>query len=101
MGEIREIAGRANAQSQTFEVDVIFKEKTLPPLYSGLIAHTDIVPSQTQVVAEVPLTAFIKADGQQGSVYLVSNENQCHPSASGNRLFKRLKCHDYFWFERR
>ena len=37
-GVIREIAGRANAQSQTFEVDVIFKEESLPPLYSGLIA---------------------------------------------------------------
>lgn len=72
-GEIREIAGRANAQSQTFEVAVVFKEKTLPPLYSGLIAHTDILPSQTQTVAEVPLTAFIQANGQQGSVYLVNS----------------------------
>lgn len=72
-GVIREISGRANAMSQTFEVDVVFDEKNLPPLYSGLIAHTDIKPSQTQNLAKVPLTAFIRADGQKGSVYLVES----------------------------
>ena len=75
-GVIREIAGRANSHSQTFEVDVLFKEQGLPPLYSGLIAHTNITPSQTQTVAEVPLTAFITANGQRGSVYLVESETK-------------------------
>ena len=72
-GVIREMSGRANAHSQTFEVSVVFSEENLPPLYSGLIAHTNITPNQTQVVAKVPLTAFITASGHQGHVYLVKS----------------------------
>jgi len=71
-GKVREISGRADSHSQTFEVNVLFSGENVPPLYSGLIAHTDIKPSQTQAVAKLPLTAFIKASGQQGSVYLVN-----------------------------
>jgi RND family efflux transporter MFP subunit len=71
-GLVREIAGRADVHSQTFEVDVLFQESQLPPLYSGLIAHTDITPSVTQSVAKLPLSAFIQASGHQGSVYVVN-----------------------------
>ena len=74
-GVVREIAGRADVHSQTFEVDVLFNENELPPLYSGLIAHTDIVPSYTQTVSRLPLSAFIQANGQQGSVYLVNKDS--------------------------
>ena len=71
-GLVREIAGRADVHSQTFEIDVMFKGDQLPPLYSGLIAHTDIIPSATQTVAQLPLSAFIQANGQQGRVYVVN-----------------------------
>jgi len=74
-GLVREIAGRADVHSQTFEVDVMFKGDQLPPLYSGLIAHTDIIPSLTETVAKLPLSAFIRANGQKGSVYVVSGES--------------------------
>jgi multidrug efflux system membrane fusion protein len=72
-GEVREIAGRADALSQTFEIDVMFKGDKLPSLYSGLIAHTNILPSLKQTVTQLPLSAFIQANGQQASVYIVSS----------------------------
>lgn len=72
-GVVQEIAERADIHSQTFEVDVMFAKDQLPKLYSGLIAHTDITPSYKQTVTKLPLSAFIQANGQQGSVYLVSS----------------------------
>ncbi|MFT6261430.1 MAG: RND family efflux transporter MFP subunit [Bermanella sp.] len=72
-GVVQEIAGRADIHSQTFEVDVMFTKDQLPKLYSGLIAHTDITPNYKQTVTQLPLSAFIQANGQQGSVYLVSS----------------------------
>lgn len=74
-GLVREIAGRADIHSQTFEVDVTFEGGQLPALYSGLIAHTNIIPSYTQTVTKLPLSAFIRANGQQGSVYVVNNHS--------------------------
>lgn len=77
-GQVREISGRADNMSQTFEVDIslMFEEGELPPkLYSGLIAHTDIQPSLTQHVAPIPFSSVISADGAKGTVYVV-NENE-------------------------
>lgn len=69
-GVINEIAGRANALSQTFEIDVAIKNA--PKLYSGLVAHTKILPSQTQTLSAIPLTALIQANGQYGQVYVAN-----------------------------
>lgn len=67
-GVINEIAGRANSLSQTFEIDVAIKNA--PKLYSGLVAHTQIEPSQKQRLSQVPLTALIQANGRHGQVYV-------------------------------
>ena len=74
-GLVREISGRADVHSQTFEVNVMFKGDQLPSLYSGLIAHTGIIPSAKQTVAQLPLSAFIQANGKRGSVYAVSGDS--------------------------
>ncbi len=76
-GNVREIAGRSDARSQTFEVAILINQKLLkkvPRLYSGLIAHTQITPSQTQLLAPVPLTALIEANGQIGQVYVINKQ---------------------------
>lgn len=67
-GVINEIAGRANALSQTFEIDVAIKNA--PKLYSGLVAHTKIAPSQKQKLSQIPLTALIQANGHHGQLYV-------------------------------
>lgn len=73
-GNVFEIAGRANSLSQTFEVDVVFEK--LPRLYSGLIAHTHIIPSVTQHLSKIPLTAFLRAEQNNASVYVLDGNNQ-------------------------
>jgi multidrug efflux system membrane fusion protein len=72
-GHIREIAGRADIRSQTFEVDVLLNKA--PRLYSGLIAHTQITPSHTQSLAAVPLSALIEANGIHARIYVLDQEN--------------------------
>lgn len=68
-GVINEIAGRADVLSQTFEIDVAIKNA--PKLYSGLVAHTKIEPSEKQNLSQIPLTALIQANGHHGQVYVV------------------------------
>ncbi len=73
-GKVQEVAGRANSQSQTFEVDISLMftgESSAPKLYSGLIAHSDITPSVTQKLAAIPFSALIKANGSNGTVYVI------------------------------
>ncbi len=80
-GVINEIAGRANVLSQTFEIDVAIKYA--PKLYSGLVAHTKIEPSQKQRLSQIPLTALIQANGQHGQVYVAD--------ASGKATLKDVR----------
>ncbi len=69
-GKIREIAGRSDAASQTFEVDVLLEKA--PRLYSGLIAHTRITPSHTTSLAPIPWSALMEANGSYASVYVLN-----------------------------
>ncbi len=71
-GQVREIAGRSDAMSQTFEVDVLLDK--VPRLYSGLIAHTRISPSQKQTLAAVPWSALLEANGSHASVYVLNKQ---------------------------
>lgn len=69
---VREIAGRANNRTQTFEVDLIIN--TERRLYSGLIAHTRIIPSLQTHVAKIPMSALIQAQGYEASIYVVNKQ---------------------------
>ncbi len=71
-GQVREIAGRSDAMSQTFEVDVLLDK--VPRLYSGLIAHTHISPSQKQTLAAIPWSALLEANGSHASVYVLNDQ---------------------------
>jgi RND family efflux transporter MFP subunit len=73
-GKIREIAGRADALSQTFAVGVQLVNS--PRLLSGLIAHTYINPSQTRALSAVPLTSLLEANDNQATVYVVDDSGQ-------------------------
>lgn len=73
-GHVREIAGRSDARSQTFEVDVLLHKA--PRLYSGLIAHTRITPSFTQSLAKVPMTSLIEANGTHARIYVLDHEGK-------------------------
>lgn len=64
---VREISGRADPRSLTFAVEVALQQP--PKLYSGLIAHADIMPSQVESLAQLPLSALVSAQGGEGDVY--------------------------------
>ncbi len=72
-GTIREIAGRSDALSQTFEVDVLLEKA--PKLYSGLIAHTRITPAHTTSLVAVPWSALMEANGSHASVYVLNAQS--------------------------
>jgi len=71
-GKIREIAGRSDATSQTFEVDVLLEKA--PRLYSGLIAHTRIIPSHKTSLVAIPWSALMAANGSHASVYVLNQQ---------------------------
>jgi len=72
-GKIREIAGRSDATSQTFEVDVLLEKA--PRLYSGLIAHTRITPSHKTSLVAIPWSALMEANGSHASVYVLNQQS--------------------------
>ncbi|EAT11004.1 efflux RND transporter periplasmic adaptor subunit [Bermanella marisrubri] len=71
-GRVREMAGRADVRTQTFEVQLqILTDK---PLYSGLIAHAVITPSQNEALVKIPLESLISASGMDAKVYVVKDQ---------------------------
>jgi len=71
-GIVREMAGRADMRTQTFEVQL--QIQTDKPLFSGLIAHANIQPSKVEKLAKIPLEALVSATGMQASVYVMHND---------------------------
>lgn len=70
--KVRDIAGRAHSRTQTFTVDLNLQAERR--LYSGLIAHTEIIPSMQTSVAQIPLSALIQAHGREASVYVLNDQ---------------------------
>ena len=70
-GVVSEISGRADVLSYTFDVAV--KMDHPPTLYSGLIAHTRIVPSQKKTLTPLPLSALLDANGKNSHVYVIDS----------------------------
>ncbi len=88
-GAIREISGRSDMRSQTFEVDIVFNSVGLPALYSGLIAHAEILSSKTQKAMRIPLTAFVRANGRQGELYVLDGQDNVHLKKVAIRYLKQ------------
>jgi len=71
---IKEIAGKAHPLTQTFEVVLSIEDKH--KLYSGLIAHTQIIPSIQTHVAKIPMSALLQANGLDGKVYVLNEQGE-------------------------
>ncbi|WP_210394673.1 efflux RND transporter periplasmic adaptor subunit [Motiliproteus sediminis] len=73
-GRVRTIAGKADPASLTFEVEV---ELVQPPrLHSGLIAHATLRPRATTRLAQLPLTALVRARGQDAEIFLLDQHDR-------------------------
>lgn len=72
--QVRDISGKANSMTQTFEIELALKAKQ--KLYSGLIAHTKIIPSIQTHVARIPIAALLNANGKNAKVYVLNSKHE-------------------------
>lgn len=84
---VSEVAGRADASTQTFEIELrltgISKVKGSQKtearnLLAGFVGHGRVYPTQKENLALLPLTALLRADGKQAEVYVLDENNQAH-----------------------
>lgn len=76
---VSEIATRANSSNLTFEIEVVIDQQNSDnpvPFYSGLIGRVIIEPKLKQQVALIPLTALVKANSKQATVFVVESDNR-------------------------
>jgi multidrug efflux system membrane fusion protein len=79
---VSEVAGRADAKTQTFEIELRLesasKEKGKRNLLAGFVGHGRVYPTQKENLALLPLTALLRADGKQAEVYILDESDQAH-----------------------
>jgi multidrug efflux system membrane fusion protein len=74
---VSEVAGRADPQTQTFEIELRLaaSEKNL---LAGFVGHGRVYPTQKERLVLLPLTALLRADGKQAEVYVLDDQQQAH-----------------------
>lgn len=77
LASVSEVAGRADANTQTFKVELRL-EVTRDNLLAGFVGHGRVYPTQQQNLALLPLTALLRADGKQAEVYVLDEEDRAH-----------------------
>lgn len=77
LASVSEVAGRADANTQTFKIELRL-EATKENLLAGFVGHGRVYPAQKENLALLPLTALLRADGKQAEVYVLDEENKAH-----------------------
>lgn len=79
---VSEVAGRADAKTQTFEIELRLddssKGKNKKNLLAGFVGHGRVYPKQKESLVLLPLTALLRADGKQAEVYVLDQNQQAH-----------------------
>jgi multidrug efflux system membrane fusion protein len=79
---VSEVAGRADAKTQTFEIELRLesasKEKGKRNLLAGFVGHGRVYPRQKERLVLLPLTALLRADGKQAEVYVLDENDHAH-----------------------
>ena len=94
---VSEVAGRADASTQTFEIELLlsgFSEekgsenkgagkqaseiKVTKNLLAGFVGHGRVYPTQKENLVLLPLTALVRADGKQAEVYVLDDNAHAH-----------------------
>ncbi len=71
---VTEIASAANPYNGTYEIELTIKTK-VKKLISGMVANTEIFPDVRKKLKIIPVAALVNADGQQGSVFIPTENN--------------------------
>ena len=72
---VSELAARADARSQTFEVELRL-QATKSKLFAGFAGHGRIRPSITTPLVSLPLTSVLRAKGDRVEVYVLDTDNK-------------------------
>lgn len=74
---VSEVAGRADAKTQTFEIELRLSATT-KNLLAGFVGHGRVYPTQKESLVLLPLTALLRADGKQAEVYILDESDEAH-----------------------
>jgi len=74
---VSEVAGRADAKTQTFEIELRLTA-TDKNLLAGFVGHGRVYPAQKESLVLLPLTALLRADGKQAEVYILDESDEAH-----------------------
>ncbi|OUS40583.1 hypothetical protein A9R00_05290 [Oleispira antarctica] len=79
---VSEVAGRADAKTQTFEIELrlsVSSEKNGgKTLLAGFVGHGRVYPTQKESLVLLPLTALLRANGKQAEVYILDESDEAH-----------------------
>ena len=73
-GAISEIAGMADPYTGTYEVKIAVNAQGRK-LYNGFIGAVEILPSGEKSVVRIPVDALVRAEGQQGLVFIANQHS--------------------------
>jgi multidrug efflux system membrane fusion protein len=74
---VSEVAGRADANTQTFEIELRLSA-TDKNLLAGFVGHGRVYPAQKERLVLLPLTALLRADGKKAEVYVLDDNDQAY-----------------------
>lgn len=77
LASVSEVAGRADARTQTFKIELRL-EPSKKHLLAGFVGHGRVYPTQKENLALLPLTTLLRAEGKQAEVYVLDDENKAH-----------------------
>lgn len=78
---VSELAGRADAATQTFEIELRLEPlegKKARNLLAGFVGHGRVYPSNKESLALLPLTSVLRTKADQAEVFVLDTENKAH-----------------------
>lgn len=75
--QVSELAGRADAATQTFEIELRLAASK-KNLLAGFVGHGRVYPSNKESLALIPLTAVLRTKADSAEVYVLDSEDKAH-----------------------
>ena len=80
--QVSELAGRADAATQTFEIELrlapLNNKERKQNLLAGFVGHGRVYPSNKESLAMLPLTSVLRTKADTAEVYVLDAEDKAH-----------------------
>ncbi len=79
--QVSELAGRADAATQTFEIELRLEPlegKNRRNLLAGFVGHGRVYPSNKESLALLPLTSVLRTKADQAEVFVLDADDKAH-----------------------